>query len=476
MAITNLSLVESQGNIGVGGTVEIGTASTPSDLYVAWATTADYPSDWNDSFTVAVNWRYVPRGATGGNGGWSGWQNDNDATPDGWYSAVFPASACNPVDAGAGTRWSVALSDVEGFLAHISPLAFASRKHDAIQLRIKCKANYASGLVDETGSTSSPVAQADAKIVWVPDVEVTGASFGASSLSLSVETTGWDRPDAVFRLSSFSQGSTGHATGFPEAPAVGGEAEFPYAGFRTQPREGEAQITLWILTDYVPYLAAFQGTVDVENASKCNTPNLSLSTDDMGAVTATVTDSGDLGRPIVGATVSLDGGGLSCDSHDVEPGGSAVFLPPFDVPLTFICTAWGDDSASQVVEEADPAPSNGSLAITDTDGAGARLRYNVTASRTSARECEELKLAGRDRSTVFFGTGSTVTRTLGATVWDGSAEHAYVVSLDGARDEVVRLPNGDRFLGAAKSVTITRGYRTDDVSITMTEVADGRLV
>ena len=82
MAITNLSLVESQGNIGVGGTVEIGTASTPSDLYVAWATTADYPSDWNDSFTVAVNWRYVPRGATGGNGGWSGWQNDNDATPD----------------------------------------------------------------------------------------------------------------------------------------------------------------------------------------------------------------------------------------------------------------------------------------------------------------------------------------------------------------------------------------------------------
>ena len=478
MAITNLSLVDSQGNIGVGGTVEIGTASTPSDLYVAWASTADYPSAWNDSFTVAVNWRYVPRGATGGNGGWSDWQNDNPGTPDGWYSSVFPASECNPADFGTGTRWSVALSDVENFLAHISPLAFASRKYDAIQLKIKCKANYAAGTVDETGSASSPVAQADAKIVWVPDVEVTGASFGVSNLSLAVETDGWDRPDAVLILSSFAQGSTSaldRMTGFPEAQAVGGEAEFPYEKFHTQPREGAAQIIMWVSTDYMPYLSAFTGSIQVENATKCNTPELSIATDALGAMTVTVTDSGDLGKPIVGATVSLDGGGLACDAHDVEPGGSAVFLPPFDVPLTFVCTAWGDDSASQVVEEADPVPSDGSLAITDTDGAGARLRYNVTASRTSTRECEELKLAGRDRSTVFFGTGATVTRTIGATVWDGSAEHAYVVSLDGARDEVVRLPGGDRFLGAAKSVSVTRGYRTDDVSITMTEVADGRL-
>ena len=493
MAIGNLTLGEDPGYYNASNLVEIGTSSTPSDLYVSWTTVADYPSEWNDSFTLAVNWRYVPRGATGGNGGWSDWQNDNAGTPDGWFSAVFPASECSPTDVDFGTRWSVALSDIEGFLAHVAPLAFASRKYDALQLRIKCKANYASGLVDERGDTSSPVSQTTAAIVWVPDIEVTGAAFTLSNLVVTVETEGWDRPDSVYRLATFSQlgsaskasigdladsmaGIGGIVTGSPEArPDRDGNLAFPMAEFQTVPREGEARVSLWLSTDYAVQLAYFSGDVEVANNSKCNTPELSFSADDMGALTVTVTDSGDLGKPIVGSTVSLDGGGLSCDSHNVEPGGSAVFLPPFDVPLTFVCTAWGDDSASQVDEEADPVPSDGSLAITDTDGAGARLRYNVTASRTSTRECEELKLAGRDRSTVFFGTGATVTRTLGATVWDGSAEHAYVVSLDGARDEVVRLPGGDRFLGAAKSTTVTRGYRTDDVSITMTEVADGRL-
>lgn len=477
MAVVGLGLAFQAGSSAAAGGLVIPSAQAPSDIVVVWQTSSVYPSEWCASFTVAVNWRYVLRGGDG----WSDWKNDNEDASDGWWFATVPAAQCSPMALGVGTSWALSLSQLNGFLAHIGNLAFASRSYDAVGLTIKCKANYADGTLDATGSPSSPVSYADASILWQPSGAVESISYGVETVVVKYDMSGWARTDDAFTLRVLSVLGAGSLIGAPvelmrTAP---GTLELPLSALLKVPGGGDATAAIDVRPSYcATSLATIFGGTPFVNASVCNDPGLECVANSDGSLSVTLSDEG--GQvpdvPIVAATVSIDGGTLDCDSQTISPGETAVFWPPLDVPLSVSCFAWGDDSTNQASAEVDAIPSKAAISISTQDGRSARFAYNVSASRSLSRECEELKLAGRDRSTVFFGEGATVTRSIGATVFEGSGEHAFVLSLDGARDVIVRLPDGDRFLGAVTAVSVDRGLSTDDVSLTMTEVADGRLV
>ena len=110
----------------------------------------------------------------------------------------------------------------------------------------------------------------------------------------------------------------------------------------------------------------------------------------------------------------------------------------------------------------------------DTEGGDVyALGLDIEWRRSAAAEATVEKLAGRERSSAWYGTGAEVTATLSASVvGDEALVGAAVDALAAVRRAVVRMPDGYR-----RPVTVTGfsherhvGYAT--VTFSLTEVAE----
>ena len=484
MAVSNigLSLTTTPGSQSTG--LLIRSSSTPQDVKLLWHTIASYGTGWNDKFGIAVAYSVVPRGVTGGDGGYGPWVMDGNGADGWWYAEVSEDDCAHSASEGGGTDWAHSL-DVASIFEEIFPngLAYANREYDQIRLSVAINAIYASGLHDPDGSVNSPTSYGDLYVGYAPTPTLTGASLTPSHLVIEYSPDGWERPRDIFRALSLSQGGRALAPGAVDGQTGDpGEARVPLSALSRVPSIGQP---LDVSLDFAPTYRGFfggwaslSGTTTVADGTRCNTPVLSVAVDDdAGELRVTVTDSGDLGKPIASAVVSLDGGQLAIDSADVAPGGTVTLYPPLDERLVVTCLASGADGTTSAASVRVPAiMSRLRWLVTREDGGGTgAMRVGVQTSRTFSREMEDFKLRGRQRSSVFFGDGSSVTRQLTGTLRKHDPGVAFFGRLADARLVVVREPWGGRYEAAVSGATSTPGYSTTEVTLNMTEVADGRI-
>ena len=481
MAVTQIGLSKSQSWGSQSNGLQVRLGETLQDVYLHWHTIADFGTGWNAKFGIALNWRGVPRGVTGGDGGYGKWQYGGNGS-DGLYYVEIPEGEClHRASPSGGTDWCHSF-DIAGIFDAVfsDGLSFSARDYDEVQFSLIINAIYSEACAAIEGYPNSPTSSADLWIGFIPEFTLTSASVTLESLTIGYSADGWERRDDSYsaRLTQggASLGSaTGKTSGF-------GKISIPLSTLKRTPKAGQQMsVDIEMNPSYRGITggwASITGSVTVADATKCNTPVISTAIDyDSGALVVTVTDSGDRGVPITGASVSLEGGGLTSDRASASPGKAVRMYPPFDTPVTVACTATGDESMCQVDKDVQAIPSNLMFALTRLDDrSSGSLAYNVERSKSVTREMSEVKLRGHERSSVAFGDGSTVSRSLKGTLSaEDSADLDFFDSLADAGLVIVRYPGGDRFVAAIGSVSISPTKSKADVSLTMTEVEDGRI-
>ena len=479
MAVTQIGLSKSQSWGSQSNGLQVRPGETLQDVYLHWHTIADFGTGWNAKFGIALNWRGVPRGVTGGDGGYGKWQYGGNGS-DGLYYVEVPEGEClHRASPSGGTDWCHSF-DLAGILDAVFPdgLSFSARDYDEVQFSLTINAIYSEACAAIEGYPNSPSSFADLYIGFVPTFVLESASVTLENLVIDYGADGWERRDDSYSA-RLTQG------GKPLGSAAGrvsgvGRIVIPLSSLARTPKPSQ---TLSVDIEMNPSYrgisggwASIAGSVSVDDATKCNTPTIAASVSE-GALVVTVTDSGDRGVPITGLSVALEGGGLSCDRASASLGKAVYMYPPFDIQLTVSCTATGDESMCQTEQTVQEIPSNLMFALTRIDdGSSGSLAYNVERSKSVTREMSEVKLRGHERSSVAFGDGSTVSRSLKGTLSAEDHDDAdFFDSLADAGLVIVRYPGGDRFVAAIGSVSISPTKSKTDVSLTMTEVEDGRI-
>lgn len=447
----------------------------PQEAYVKWRTLSD--TTWNAIFDISVSWRGVPKGVTGtGDNGYAPWSTFR-------YSNI-PASQCNPVQTPGsdGWQWSYPLASL-GVIedGHVDPdgktigslvapdgWAYDDRKYDALNFQVHIKSRYPEGMVDHMGRTES--LRADADSLWVgyfPDYTLTGAYFTLKGFTIEYSAPGWTRLDDRWALESLKQGGEElkvYNDYYSTVEEIG-KLPVPPDALKRMPEAGQtAYVQVHMnagFRDIGMDFGMVQGYVTVQDKSVCNTPSITVQSATADAIVAKVTDSGDKGTPFDEAVVKLVDSPYGADTQTVAPGGTVtIVLPPLGVPLRLQAYGYSDEAVSGMAY-ADIAaiPAQDGLSVRSLDGSeGVELRYNVSEDWSFEAEMETVKFAGRERDSVAYGTGGTVTGTLECDIVDSTSYGAKGQSradferLAFAGTCVVRGDDGERRMVAVESV------------------------
>lgn len=449
---------------------------SPPTIYVKWQTESG--TDWNEDFDISVSWRAVPKGITGtGDNGYTTWASFR-------YDNHIPASRCHPTQ-NAGSdywQWGIDLAqlgtipsgstttdgDDMGSILAPNGWGFSYRIWDAINLQVHIKSHYPDGKVDHMGRTGSLLAENNS--LWIgyfPEYELTGAYYTLGGLTVEYEVPGWTRLDDRWGLEGLSQGGADlRATdNFWVDVVKVGELPIPPSALTRMPTPGQP-ITVEIrmnagFRDIGMDFGLVSGTVTLEDRSVCDTPTITVTSATADAIVATITDSGDKGVPFDHAVVKLAGSVYDSDTQVVEPGGTVtIALPPLGVPLELQAYGYTDVAVSGIASKSVAAlPAATGLSVRAVDGScGVELRFNVSESWSFEAEMERAKFAGRERDSVAYGTGGTVTGTLGCDIIDDASYGALHQSrtdferLAFAGTCVIRGSDGERRMVAVESV------------------------
>lgn len=448
----------------------------PQDVYIKWRTESG--TEWNASFDISVAWRGVPKGVNG--------TGDNGYTP--WsifrYDTSIPASQCNPVRTygSDGWQWSFPLADAGpipdgtnipdgqdvGSIVAPDGWGYDDRKYDALNFQIHIKSRYNEGIVDAWGRAES--LRADADSLWVgyfPEYTLTGAYYTLLGFTIEYSAPGWTRLDDRWALESLKQGGEELKVynDYWSTVQEVGSLPVPPDALKRMPEAGQtAYVQVHMnagFRDIGMDFGMVQGYVTVQDKSVCNTPAITVQSATADAIVAKVTDSGDKGTPFDEAVVKLVDSPYGADTQTVAPGGTVtIVLPPLGVPLRLQAYGYSDEAVSGMAY-ADIAaiPAQDGLSVRSLDGGeGVELRYNVSEDWSFEAEMETVKFAGRERDSVAYGTGGTVTGTLGCDIVDSTSYGAKGQSradferLAFAGTCVVRGDDGERRMIAVESV------------------------
>ncbi len=441
----------------------VGTSSTGS-VFLRFATLCD--SAVNETFRVSLMWRGVPRATAA-----------NPATAYGAWKALGKTLRCASVACArrAGRyQWAVPLADLADAATwgEGSAWTFAARKYDELDLQFSVTASYVSGL---TGPT--PTGTAEAWVGYVPDYSVASASFDLETLAVTLSRTpGWCRADDRWALESLSVGGADLTPRGGELYGNWADVSVPVRSLRRAPSAARLRAALRVNAAYKPLgstLCRVDGAADLADLSTCNTPSVSVAATADGGAVVTVGDSGDRGVPITRAVVRLRDG-LACDVRECAVPGSVTLpcLPAGECTVEVTGSdALGSTNNSRTVTKAVAVPG-GVPALWDVEAdAVHRLDAGVQWTRAAAAEATVEKLAGRERSSAWYGTGATVTSTLSACVVGTDAEvGAEVEALAAVRRAVVRVPDGYRAPVSVTGFSHERHVGYADVRLELTEV------
>ena len=441
----------------------------PSDtgaVYLRFATLCD--STVNDSFTVGVSWRGVPRATA-----------SNPATSYGAWKTLSKALKCaglTCVRRAGAYQWAVPLADLAAAATwgEGGSWAFGKRKWDELHLQFSVTAAYVSGVEGDT-----PTGSAECWVGYVPEYSVASASFDLDALTVALSRTdGWVRADDRWALEFASIGGVNVTPRGGELYGNWASVSVPVRSLRRTPWAAQLHAVLRVNAAYKPLgytLCEADGYVKLADLSTCDTPSVTAApTADGGAVVA-VADSGDRGVPITRATVRLRDG-LPCDVLECAVPGSVTLpcLPAGECVVEVTGTDALDSTAcSRTVSETVAVAGSWPMLWDLETGTAWRLGLDVEWQRSATPEATVEKLAGRERSSAWYGTGAEVTSTLKASIVGGDAEvGAAVDALAAVRRAVVRMPDGYRRPVAVTGFSHERhvGYAT--VSFSLTEVAE----
>lgn len=476
MAIENLGISETLS----GSTLDyvlITAARTPSNVYMRWHTLTG--SGTIKSFMVGVALRLVSSSAKGvSESQYTGWSE--------WSMQEYPISQCNPSADSAGYWWGVPVN-VGGIIAKWCPhgWAYSTRDNDEIGLQLYVYAKYEQSYIDATGQEVSAYSWRQVRVSWVPTYSVSAMSFGTSGdLHITFSRPGWSRTDDRYTITKL-QSSTADYLSSPISGTVGdGSIRVPSSKLARSVKAGAVYVEMKIDASFRESgwtLATARASLNVADKSSCTLPML------------TVTNHGDYfsvktADSKAGGTVStqrvflkLRGYSEDFDSDDVQIGGNATFrFPPLDKSVVVDAVGYaGDDSYSKTVSVTVPTSSGGKsyVQLEDTPTAGFALYYGQEFKRSVSPDREVVKLAGRSKSSAYFGTGAEVSTTLSGKLIDlagieqGTPDVAEAVAEAGGV-VVVRRPGGYRQRCSIGQLDTSRGPVSPvvDVQLSMDEV------
>lgn len=449
-------------------------------------------------FRVSACWRVVPKGVTGYYGYWSDliWSRIDKSD---MFS--FPAAT--------GHDWSVELTGIgyyKGGGTVLTPSGttvgkevapngwgYSKRVNDTIQLQIVVVAEYADGYTDQYGATETGRYTNEGLFIgYVPEYSLTGVALVEDGLDVTYGAPGWSRQDDRWRLWFLRQGDRqfarsesvyGETFGYVEAP---GRIHVPMSALTGVPEAGEVWVRFSMNPSYRAdgdFFATLEGTAEMSSVYECNTPTASVrhaTQDELGVL---VGDSGDLGSPISTVYVALDG--YVGEVVTAAPGSVATIpLPPLGVDLTVV--VWGVNATGatsdqvRVTVPAIEGAEDGTITIAPVSGgATVTLRYNPEEKWSYEPEMTSVKFSGRERESVGYGTGGSVTGTVSCLLpadpifGPMEQDEADFRALAFAGVCVLRSPRGTRRRVAVESVDESWAVadKVKQVSISVKEVS-----
>ena len=447
-------------------------------------------AEMNASFDIAVNYRYVPRGTSGGEeNGWTSWQTD-------WTTWTnVPVAMCDgtQTEGASGWQWSIDLATllerckVRNAFTDSTSFGFGSRKFDRAEVEVHIKSQYIEGRADASGNTCSTRTDATVLIECQPEYVIERIRCDSlDALKIDYSAYGWERVDDRWQLELLE--ASGASILFASMPwgavarhSASGEGVVivPTESLSRLPIGEAVVVELRLNPSYRAAgaefaRAAYSGACKTDGG--CNTPTLSASATS-GGVSVAVGDSGDKGKPIESCLLKLVGSKYPFDQRIVAPGGTATFpFAPRGVPISFtVLGVAKDGSLSKLVKaEYGAVEPLGAVELVSLADPSVRAvaRWNVRLEDEYAPEREAVKLAGRERQSAFYGEGGSGGQSLSFDILPddladdfSETESAWRKAAE-AGDLLMLRRDGSRTPVSLSNAKFSRAYDSPVVSVT----------
>ena len=455
------------------------------DLRIVWSTEqgVDWIDYWHFSVDVAAY----------------GWVDDRGTyymgrTDLGNFTADFKATECNAVrpDGDGGRVWWSHRLNFGTMLDTVNnghdTWMYSWRGVDTFSMKITLWGRY-KGDYNWNGSDKTPVANATMSIGFCPTYRLTGINMTADAMEVNYSTT-WRRTDDRFFAHSDADGTQagcaimGTTTrrllrvDYNSTVDARGRLSIPIGYLAEIPNGESVYLNIPMNASYRPSgseFARIEGTVDTVCTDTCSDVVLRLVSYEDGVVTLRAYSLHNNENDCDGYRCTMGGFG---DTRTAPIGETVQFeYAPFGTTVHFMAVgtteegAVSENTSNIVYVDTDPY----SKTVIDGPDMGMHLEVDYVPSGSGKalslsfqREYDTVKLAGRQRPTVGYGTGGSKSISFSAVVMGDAME--WEDFFDYNSNFIVRFPDGRRYnlAGSVKMTKITDsvvdGLWTVDVS------------
>lgn len=489
MAIEAFGLAETSTGAATSSIKILSGGSAPVDVYMRWHTMQG--AGVIKAFDLAVSVRRVLKSNGTSASGAGGVSDTQYGDWSDWYYEQVPIDQCTPTADSTGYNYAHTLNLAGMYAAEglsNNGFNFASRQNDEMHFQLKIKAIYDPTWANawNNGETVSPVTYAEAWIGWIPQYTIASASFDSTGdLTVKFNRPNWLRTDDTWTLTNLVNDGYVVLKNKTVSGVVGnGTIKIPRGSFSHALNAGASVFSFKINASYKSKgyeLTTCDGYANVADLSKSSTPTVTVQQFDK-SLGVTVRGSSD--QAVMSTTFDIKLRGYD-DKFDwfggVKAGTYTLEFPPFDTPFYIDVRGHGPNSQSAIVSKGPytiPGDKLGTV-IQDIDNPSnaTNIFYGTVGKRSGSRDVNVVKLAGRSRSSAYFGAGASVSEMVQGKLIDkggielGAPEKLEKLATTG-KVVMVRKPGGYRHRCVITKFTAQRGCVSPvvDVQLSLTEV------
>lgn len=488
MSIEAFGLADTSNGAATSSIRILSGGSAPLDVYMRWHTMQ--ATGVIKAFDLAVSVRRVLESHGTSAGGAGGVSDTQYGDWSDWYYEQVPIAQCTPAADSTGYNYAHTLN-LAGMYAKEglsnNGFNFISRQNDEMHFQLKIKAIYEPTWANawNDGVLASPVTYAEAWIGWIPQYSISSASFDMTGdVKVTFNRPYWLRVDDEWILTSFTNGGKNILAKRVSGTVGNGTIVIPRKYFTQNVSANTA--THFVFTINAAYkskgyaLTSVSDTKSLTDLSNSSMPNVAVNLDDVGA---TVTVSSAATNPkSTTFDIKLRGCGDETDSFTgVGAGTYNIPFPPLDTPFYIDVRGHGINSQSVIVSKGPYTISSAKVGtvIQDVDNPSnsTRIFYGTVGKRSGSRDVNVVKLAGRNRSSAYFGAGASVSEVIQGKLIDlagveRDAPDALEKLATTGKVVMVRKPGGYRHRCVITKFTAQRGCVSPvvDVQLSLTEV------
>ena len=488
MAIEAFGLATTANGTATSSIKILSGGSAPLDVYMRWHTMQG--AGVIKAFDLAVSVRRVLKSHGTSASGAGGVSDTQYGDWSDWYYEQVPIAQCTPIADATGYNYAHTLN-LAGMYAKEglanNGFDFVTRQNDEMHFQLKIKAVYEPTWANawNTGETVSPVSYAEAWIGWIPQYTIAAASFDLTGdVKITFNRPYWQRVDDEWILTHFTNDGKNILAKRISGKVGNGTIIIPRKSFTHNVSANAAsklEFTINAAYKSKGYaLTLVSGTKTLTDLSHSSTPTVAVTIDGVGAVVS-VSSAATTPKSTT-FDIKLRGYG---DEHDsftgVAAGSYNIPFPPLDTPFYIDVRGHGANSQSGVVSRGPyniPSAKVGTV-LQDIDDTSRRANifYGAVSKRSGARVSNVVKLAGRDRSSAYFGQGAVVSEIVqGKLIDQAGIERDAPETLEKlattGKVVMVRKPGGYRHRCVITKFTTQRGCVSPvvDVQLSITEV------